>query len=160
MSNKHVSKKGQALSEQKKKLISEVFHVFDTDADGQLNYVEFKSACKALGCPTKKADILKIIKSYQRTGIKENCIEFSDFLDVLSEKLMKKDPKESLNEAFNLFAGDKDYIDFDTLKTIAGVIGEDVSENELLDMIKEFDLDQDGKINREEFALIMKNNII
>lgn len=58
---------------------------------------------------------------------------------------MKKDPKESLNEAFNLFAGDKDFIDFDTLKTIAGVIGEDISDEELADMIKEFDLDQDGK---------------
>lgn len=70
---------------------------------------------------------------------------------------MKKDPEQSLNEAFELFAGDKGYIDFEALKTIAKVIGEDASDDELADMIKEFDLDQDGKINREEFAQILKN---
>ncbi|KAI5740219.1 hypothetical protein M8J76_001819 [Diaphorina citri] len=158
MSNKNIGGKKSQLCDQKKKLISEVFNVFDTDGDGQLNYLEFKSACKALGCPTKKVEILKTIKSYARTGVKNNCIEFSDFFDVLTDKLMKKDPEESLNEAFDLFAGEKDFIDFDTLKNIAGVIGEDVTDEELAVMIKEFDLNQDGKINREEFALIMKNN--
>lgn len=58
---------------------------------------------------------------------------------------MKKDPEQSINEAFDLFAGDKDFIDFDTLKSIARVIGEDASDEDLIDMIKEFDLDQDGK---------------
>lgn len=87
MSNKHlVPKRFQALSEQKKKLIAEVFHVFDTDADGQLKYVEFKAACKALGCPTKKAEILKTIKAYERTGVKEHCIEYNDFIDVCKLK--------------------------------------------------------------------------
>ncbi|XP_008483222.1 centrin-3-like [Diaphorina citri] len=82
MSNKNIGGKKSQLCDQKKKLISEVFNVFDTDGDGQLNYLEFKSACKALGCPTKKVEILKTIKSYARTGVKNNCIEFSDFFDV------------------------------------------------------------------------------
>lgn len=83
MSNKNTLRiKCQSLTDQKKKLIAEVFKVFDTDGDGQLNYIEFKSACKALGCPTKKTEILKIIKSHQRSGVKDNCIAFVDFSDV------------------------------------------------------------------------------
>lgn len=84
-----VNKRCQSLSEQTKKLIAEVFNVFDIDGDSQLNYVEFKSACKALGCPTKKVEILKIIKSHQRNGVKDNCIEFTDFFDVCKLKFGK-----------------------------------------------------------------------
>lgn len=70
---------------------------------------------------------------------------------------MKKDPEQSLNEAFELFAGDKGYIDFEALKTIAKVIGEDASDDELADMIKEFDLDQDGKSKECEVHKLLNN---
>jgi centrin-3 len=44
------------------------------------------------------------------------------------------------------------------LKRVAKEIGEQIDDEELQAMIEEFDLDQDGEINEQEFIAIMTDN--
>ena len=71
------------------------------------------------------------------------------FLSVI-EKILERDPAEEMTKAFSLFDEDATgKISLKNLKKVARDIDEDVDEEELLDMIKEFDTDGDGQINQE-----------
>ena len=43
------------------------------------------------------------------------------------------------------------------MRTVARELGEHLSDDELKAMIEEFDRDQDGAINEQEFVYIMKS---
>jgi centrin-1 len=55
-----------------------------------------------------------------------------------------------------LFQGNTGKIAFDDLKAVAKELGETMSDEELMEMIKEADKDGDGLVSEEEFLRIMK----
>ena len=75
------------------------------------------------------------------------------------DKVLERDPREEHRKAFRLF--DKDgsgKISLRDMRLLARQIGEKVTDETLLDMIDEFDLDGDGEIDLEEFLQIMAND--
>lgn len=142
------------LTEEQKVEIKEAFNLFDTDKDGSLDYHEFKVAMRALGFDLKKAEVLKLLREFDKSG--QGQIEFDDFNKVMTEKILQRDPIEELRKAFALFDDDSTgKISLKNLRRVAREIGEDLDDNELQAMIDEFDLDQDGEINEQEFISIM-----
>ena len=76
------------------------------------------------------------------------------------EKILERDPAEELARAFQLFDDDHTgRITLKNLKKIAREIDEDIDEDELADMIHEFDRDGDGEINQEEFYELMRSEL-
>ncbi len=68
-----------------------------------------------------------------------------------------KDSREEILKAFRLFDDDETgKISFRNLKRVAKELGENMSDEELQEMIEEADRDGDGEINEEEFLRIMK----
>jgi Ca2+-binding EF-hand superfamily protein len=68
-----------------------------------------------------------------------------------------KDSKEEIMKAFRLFDDDETgKISFKNLKRVAKELGENLTDEELQEMIDEADRDGDGEINQEEFLRIMK----
>ena len=60
-------------------------------------------------------------------------------------------------KAFSLFDGDgSGTINVRNLRAVARELGETLTDDELQAMIDEFDNDQDGEIDAEEFISIMK----
>ncbi|KAJ3092899.1 Calcium-binding component of the spindle pole body (SPB) half-bridge [Quaeritorhiza haematococci] len=149
--------RGQArpeLSEEQKLEIKEAFELFDTDKDNALDYHELKVAMRALGFDVKKAEVLKILREYDKDG--RGLIEFDDFNKVMTERILDRDPIEELRKAFQLFDDDgSGKISLRNLRRVAKEIGENIDDEELQAMIDEFDLDQDGEINEQEFISIM-----
>merc|ERR1719359_1496795 len=104
----------------------------------------------------------------QRPISKEQRQEIKEAFDIFdSEKTGKMDYHElkvairdmgfEIRKAFELFDEDKrGKIGFRNLKRIARDLGEKLSDDELRGMIDEFDKDQDGEIDEEEFVNIMK----
>ncbi|KAG9262934.1 centrin-3 [Astyanax mexicanus] len=147
-------KKRRELTEEQKDEIKEAFELFDTDKDKEIDYHELKVAMRALGFEVKKVDVLKILKDYDREGTGK--ITFEDFREVVTDRILERDPKEEILKAFKLFDDDESgKISLRNLRRVARELGEDMSDEELRAMIDEFDTDGDGEINQEEFVSIM-----
>ncbi|CAF0746074.1 unnamed protein product [Adineta steineri] len=143
------------LTEEQKTEIREAFDLFDADGSGTIDVKELKVAMRALGFEPKKEEIKKMITDIQ----KENAgtIDFNDFLQLMSHKMAEKDSKEEILKAFRLFDDDSTgKISFKNLKRVAKELGENLTEEELHEMIDEADRDGDGEINEQEFLRIMK----
>lgn len=78
---------------------------------------------------------------------------------LVSHRISLRDPMEEIRRAFSLFDDDgKGKISIKNLKRVAKELGEGLDEEELQAMIDEFDLDQDGEINEQEFIQIMMDD--
>ncbi|MGH0185696.1 UNVERIFIED_CONTAM: hypothetical protein FKN15_018713 [Acipenser sinensis] len=147
-------KKRKELTEEQKQEIKEAFELFDTDKDKEIDYHELKVAMRALGFDVKKADVLKILKDYDREG--SGKIAFDDFNEVVTDWMLDRDPQEEMIKAFKLFDDDDSgKISLRNLRRVARELGENMTDEELRAMIDEFDNDGDGEINQEEFFSIM-----
>ncbi|RKP00075.1 hypothetical protein CXG81DRAFT_13669 [Caulochytrium protostelioides] len=145
------------LSDEQKLEIKEAFELFDTDKDGALDYHELKVAMRALGFDVKKAEVLKVLRDHDKNG--SGLMSQEDFAAVMTERILERDPLEEIRKAFQLFDDDgTGKINLRNLRRVAKEIGETLDDEELQAMIDEFDLDQDGEINEQEFINIMTDN--
>ncbi|KAK6473589.1 centrin-1 [Huso huso] len=143
------------LTEEMKQEIREAFDLFDTDGSGYIDVKELKVAMRALGFEPKKEEIKKMIVEIDKEGTGK--IDFSDFLAVMTHKMVEKDSKEEILKAFRLFDDDETgKISFRNLKRVAKELGENLTDEELQEMIDEADRDGDGEVNEQEFLRIMK----
>ncbi|XP_036825797.1 centrin-2 isoform X2 [Oncorhynchus mykiss] len=112
-------------------------------------------AMRALGFEPKKEEIKRMITEVDKDGTGK--ISFSDFLTVMTQKMAEKDSKEEILKAFRLFDDDETgKISFRNLKRVAKELGENLTDEELQEMIEEADRDGDGEVNQGEFLRIMK----
>ncbi|KAL5253028.1 hypothetical protein ACHWQZ_G015701 [Mnemiopsis leidyi] len=143
------------LTEEQKQDIREAFDLFDTDGSGTIDAKELKVAMRALGFEPKKEEIKKMISDIDKDG--SGTIDFNDFLSLMTTKMTEKDSKEEILKAFRLFDDDETgKISFKNLKRVAKELGENLTDEELQEMIDEADRDGDGEINEGEFLRIMK----
>ncbi|XP_043823908.1 centrin-2-like [Dromiciops gliroides] len=143
------------LTEDQKQEIREAFDLFDTDGTGTIDVKELKVAMRALGFEPKKEEIKKMISDIDKEGTGK--ISFNDFLAVMTQKMAEKDTKEEILKAFRLFDDDETgKISFKNLKRVSRELGENLTDEELQEMIDEADRDGDGEVSEQEFLGIMK----
>ena len=143
------------LTEEQKQEIREAFDLFDADGSGTIDAKELKVAMRALGFEPKKEEIKKMISDIDKDG--SGTIDFNEFLQMMTAKMSEKDSKEEILKAFRLFDDDETgKISFKNLKRVAKELGENLTDEELQEMIDEADRDGDGEINEAEFLRIMK----
>ncbi|KII94254.1 hypothetical protein PLICRDRAFT_102225 [Plicaturopsis crispa FD-325 SS-3] len=145
------------LSNEQKQEIQEAFELFDTDKDGFVDYHELKVAMRALGFDMKKAEVLKILRDNDEKG--KGLMHYDSFIKIMSELILARDPMDEIRRAFQLFDDDNTgKISLRNLRRVAKEIGDKLEDDELQAMIDEFDLDQDGEINEQEFFAIMTDD--
>lgn len=136
-------------------LYREAFDLFDTDGSGTIDVRELKVAMRALGFQPKKEEIKKLVADFDKDG--SGMIDYEEFLAVMTTKMGERDSKEEMIKAFRLFDDDETgKISFKNLKRVAKELGENITDEELQEMIDEADRDGDGEVNEEEFFRIMK----
>ncbi|XP_050213241.1 calcium-binding protein KRP1-like [Mercurialis annua] len=86
-----------------------------------------------------------------------NGIIFEDFFPAMVEKLGADGFMKELCNGFRvLMDGEKGAITFESLKRNAELLGlQDMSDDELMCMLREGDLDGDGALNQMEFCTLM-----
>ncbi|CAG9856651.1 unnamed protein product [Phyllotreta striolata] len=142
------------LSPQQKKDLKEAFDLFDLEGVGKINAKDLKVAIRALGFEPGKEEIRKMVTEIDKTGSEK--ISFDDFLHLLALKMSEKDSKEDVIKAFRLFADDPDgKISFWNLKKISEELGEDMTDEQIQEMIEEADKDRDGEVSQDEFMRMM-----
>lgn len=110
---------------------------------------------RALGFEPKTEEIKKMISDIDKDG--SGTIDFEEFLTMMTTKMSQRDSKEEILKAFRLFDDDESgKISLGNLRRVAKEIGENMTDEELQEMIDEADRDGDGEINQEEFLRIMK----
>merc|ERR1719494_457132 len=93
---------------------------------------------RALGFDVKKADVLKIMKDYDRDATGK--ISFEDFNEVMTDWMLDRDPLQEIYKAFRLFDDDDSgKISLRNLRRVARELGENMTDEELRAMIDEFD---------------------
>merc|ERR1719183_1457916 len=108
-----------------------------------------------MGFEIKKQEALELMQRYDRED--SGYIDFNAFEAIMVDRYAAQDPMDEIRKAFELFDEDKKgRITFRNLKRIAKDLGEKLTDDELQGMIDEFDANQDGEINEEEFVNIMK----
>ena len=136
--------------------IRETFALFDEDGSGSITINELGNIYRALGHDFSEIELSEMMRDTDLN--KDNQITFHEFLGLYKKQVVFKIHEEKLIEAFKICDcnGDK-YISLDELKRIMMEVGENLSDNHLIDLLKEFDLDKDNKINFKEFIQLMKN---
>merc|ERR1712031_40911 len=124
-------KKKSELDDKEKQEIKEAFDLFDTDGSGNIDIKELTIAMKALGCEPKPGEIEKMIGEVDDDGSGE--IGFEEFLKMMTNKILDKDPKDDILKAFRLFEPDWEKtggVTFQNVKRVAKETGQSLSEEE------------------------------
>lgn len=145
------------LSEEQRQEVREAFELFDSDKNGLIDAHEMKVAMRALGFEAKREEVLRMMEEVSaRDHTGQLLINLQDFTDLMTDKIAQRDPRQEMLKAFQLFSdGPQGRISLRSLRRVARELGETLSDDELQAMIDEFDKDQDGEINAEEFLAIM-----
>jgi centrin-3 len=145
------------LSDEQAQEVAEAFQLFDTDRDGAIDPHEMKVAMRALGFDARREEVVRLMEEVgTRDAAGHLLIGLSDFTELMKDKFAQRDPRHEMIKAFQLFdENNTGRISLRNLRRVARELGENMSDEELQAMIDEFDKDQDGEINLDEFLAIM-----
>jgi len=147
------------------KEMKEANHAFDMNHLGNENEVlnsdGLRAALRSLGFEPRGDEIQKLTK---RFGNKKGEVTRDGFHKIMAYKYSltpslsnDTNSNDEISRVFNLLDLDKTgFITIDNLKSIAKELNEDLTEEELMEMINEADTDGDFQINKDDFYKIMK----
>ncbi|XP_059146695.1 calmodulin-A-like [Physella acuta] len=133
----------------------EAFALFDKDGDGQITATELGIIMQSLGHKHTQADLERMIAEADTDG--NGTVEFKEFMDMMGKVMSLADPDEVIKETFQVFDKEgKGYIAAEELKRVMSTLGENVTDEELDEMIREADVNGDRKVDFNEFVTMMK----
>jgi Ca2+-binding EF-hand superfamily protein len=109
-----------------------------------------------LGQNPTDEEVEDMIREVDKDG--SGSIEFNEFLTMMAKRMSEITPEEELLEAFRVF--DKDgsgTISVDELREVMKNLGENLTTEELEEMIKEADSNNDGAIDYSEFVKLLSD---
>lgn len=135
----------------------EAFEIFDKDKDGYITTKELGDIMYNLGQTPNMTELQEMIKEVDIDG--NGTIDFKEFLGLMARKMRDTDNNEELIETFKVF--DKDgngLISPNELLSVINSLHENVTMDEVNEMVKEADIDGDGYINYQEFVRMIEDN--
>jgi len=152
---KKTQKVKRQLTEEQFLEVKEAFNVFDSEQSGGLDARELKAALSALNVKISKDEIRQIYSEFGK-DIKDK-INQEEFIEIVTPRLPDRHTKDYIKMIFKYFDLDNnEKISLRNLKKIAQEIGENLSDEELKEILEEADRDNDGFIGFEDFYRIMK----
>ncbi|GBE59309.1 centrin [Babesia ovata] len=145
------------LTEEQIAEIKDAFTIFDTNGTGRIEARELKMVLKALGFDPSTDEMYSIMSMVDKDGF--GTVTYDDYFKIVKTKILDRDPAEEIAKAFKLFADvNTGTISLKDLRRVADELGEVVSDEELAEMIKEADRDNDGVVSEAEFMKIMRKS--
>ncbi|KAK1441811.1 EF-hand like protein [Babesia gibsoni] len=142
------------LSEEQIAEFKEAFSLFDRDGDGSITTKELGTVMRSLGQNPTEAELADMIAEIDASGT--GAIDFPEFLILMARKMKEGDTEEELVQAFKVFDRDGNgFISAQELRHVMTNLGEKLTNEEVEEMLREADVDGDGKINYEEFVKLM-----
>ncbi|KAG5051789.1 hypothetical protein AAZX31_02G137500 [Glycine max] len=146
-----------AWTEDQIAIFHEAFDVVDKDSDGFISVDELLSIVRSLEGNSTKEEIREMISEVDIDG-NGRSVNFENFLKIMG-RTMKENQTEELKDSFKVFDRDNDgYISATELRQVMVKLGERLTDEEVEQMIREADLDGDGRVSYEEFVRFMTLN--
>jgi len=142
------------LSDSEMVELQEIFKMFDKDSSGSIDVHELETMVNSLGINASNDELLEMIAEADID--KSGTIEFDEFKTLIGPHFQKEKPPEDFIEAFKFFDKDGDgYISRSELRTIMNTVDGTLAESDIEEMVREADVNGDGKIDFEEFTKMM-----
>ena len=142
------------LSEDEIYEIKEAFDLFDAEKTGIIDPKDLDEAMTSLGLDERSKPIHALVQEMKVHN--EDGIDFEHFIELMTARFSERDTREDILKVFKLFDdGGEGYIDIMGLKKISKELGENMDENELIEMIERADTDGDNRVTFEDFYNIM-----
>ncbi|KAG8223443.1 hypothetical protein J437_LFUL008517, partial [Ladona fulva] len=144
------------VSKAQMKEFRDAFRLFDKDGDGSITQEELGRVMRSLGQFATEEELQQMLAEVDIDG--DGNFSFDEFVEIVSnmgttaDRTADQEEKE-LRDAFRVFdKHNRGYISASDLRAVLQCLGEDLSEEEIEDMIKEVDVDGDGRIDFYEFV--------
>ena len=144
------------LTEEQIADFKEAFSLFDQNGDGTIRTRELGIVMRSLGQNPTAAELQDMVNEVGADG--NGTIDFPEFLTIMARKFATKtdDSEDELREAFKVFDKDGDgFVSASELRHVMVNLGEELTDEDVDEMIREADIDGDGQIGFEEFARMM-----
>ena len=134
----------------------EAFRYVDTDNGGDIDEKELKFAARALGFEPDPRELKAMLDAIDEDG--GGTVDLGEFVGKVTERVAEVTAEDALDAAFDCFDVDrKGFIVLEDVARAAKRVGDNVTSEELDELMNlgAADVNDDGEIDREEFALIM-----
>ncbi|XP_065168094.1 neo-calmodulin-like [Atheta coriaria] len=147
------------VSKRQMKEFREAFRLFDKDGDGSITKEELGRVMRSLGQFARTEELQQMLQEVDADG--DGNVSFEEFVDIAfsagagadTEVYSREQEDKELRDAFRVFdKHNRGFITASDLRAVLQCLGEDLSEEEIEDMIKEVDVDGDGRIDFYEFV--------
>ncbi|KAI0241176.1 20 kDa calcium-binding protein [Lamellibrachia satsuma] len=142
------------LTEAQIKAADEAFNSFDKRDEGRIRVNDVSGTMRKLG-HNIKPDFLEKMEDFidtEGTGY----IDFEEFRMILERKMQEDEDEKELKEMFRVLDKEKKgEVDVKELRWIIKNLGDDLSEEDIDDMIADVDTDGSGWVDYDEFAKLM-----
>ena len=138
------------LSEEQISFFKEAFNLFDKDGNGFIKTNELASVLRSLGQNHTEVELQEIISEIDSDG--NGSVDFPEFFTMMANKMKENKNNDEIHEIFKVF--DKEgngFISVAELSHVMTNLGEELTEEEVKEMIKEADVDGDGQVSYEDF---------
>ena len=137
--------------------ISCAFYLFDNDKDGMLKSKDFLKILAKNQIRLPESSAKKLLDNYNNNE-NETDVSMKDFISLINTRMKKVESEEELVEMFKIF--DKKgtgKVSSGDIRAVLDDIDEPISQQELEDLMLNWDKDKDGFLNYFEFKEMMSN---
>ncbi|EDW74546.1 uncharacterized protein Dwil_GK19414 [Drosophila willistoni] len=134
--------------------ITEAFRILQKDSEGSVTTRELATVMRSLGCHPSEGELQSMINEVDYDG--NGSIEIEEFTAMILRKLRATNNEDELREAFRIYDRDNNgFIHPGELKYVLTALGVKISDEEVDEMIREYDYDHDGQMNFDDFVGMM-----
>merc|ERR1712066_867921 len=128
----------------------ETFMMFDKDGDGSVSTKELGAVMRSLGNNPTEEELEDMIDDADRDG--SGSVDFQEFVELMVKREAEKETIDDLKQVFRVF--DKDgngYVSTSEIKFVLNSVGLHFSDEEIVEMVQEADIDGDQHVSFDEF---------
>ncbi|XP_064622659.1 uncharacterized protein LOC135484891 [Lineus longissimus] len=162
------SRKAEHLTEDQIAELKEAFNLFNKNGDGHICETELVLSASQMGLKIPDYEARLMINEIDEDDVKtkekandnakvdddgDHVVDFPEFLNFMAIQMKEARQKDDvMQHAYKLFdRGNKGYISPEDVRTMMGILEEDITAEEVNQIIREVDPTGSGRINFEDF---------